>query len=243
MTSPIAGEFLGTMILVLLGDGVVAAVLLKRSKAEGSGWMVITAGWAFAVMAGVFTAIACGSSDAHLNPAVTIGFAMRDGNFAKFAPYLAAQMLGAMVGAALVWLHYLAHWKETPDTAAKLGCFCTGPAIRNAVTNLLSEIIATFVLVFVVGAIFSRNVSATGPASGLGPYLVGSLVWGIGLSLGGPTGYAINPARDLGPRIAHAILPIEGKGGSDWGYAPIPVIGPLIGGVLAGVLLRVLAVS
>jgi len=243
MTSPLAGEFLGTMMLVLLGDGVVAAVLLKRSKAEGSGWMVITAGWAFAVMAGVFTAIACGSSDAHLNPAVTIGFAVRDGNFAKFAPYLAAQMLGAIVGAALVWLHYLPHWKETPDIGAKLGCFCTAPAIRNTVTNLVSEIIATFVLVFVVGAIFSKSVSAAGPAAGLGPYLVGSLVWGIGLSLGGPTGYAINPARDLGPRIAHAILPIAGKGGSDWGYAPIPVIGPLVGGMLAGILLRVLAVS
>jgi glycerol uptake facilitator protein len=223
MTSPVLGEFLGTMILVLLGDGVVAAVLLKRSKAEGSGWMVITAGWAFAVMA--------------------IGFAMRDGNFAKFAPYFAAQILGAIVGAGLVWLHYLPHWKETPDTAAKLGCFCTAPAIRNAVTNLLSETIATFVLVFVVGAIFSKSVSAAGPAAGLGPYLVGSLVWGIGLSLGGPTGYAINPARDLGPRIAHAILPIAGKGGSDWGYAPIPMIGPLLGGVLAGVVLRVLGVS
>ena len=239
MTSPLAGEFFGTMILILLGGGVVAAVLLKRSKAEGSGWIVITAGWAFAVMAGVFTAIACGSSDAHLNPAVTIGFAVRDGNFAKFAPYLAAQMLGAIVGAALVWLHHLPHWKETPDGAAKLGCFCTAPAIRNTVANLLSEIIATFVLVFVVGAIFSKAVSASGPAGGLGPYLVGSLVWGIGLSLGGPTGYAINPARDL----AHAILPIAGKGASDWGYAPIPVIGPLIGGVLAGVLLRMLAIS
>jgi len=243
MNSPILGEFLGTMILLLLGDGVVAAVLLKRSKAEGSGWMVITAGWSFAVMAGVFTAMACGSSDAHLNPAVTIGFAMRDGNFAKFGPYLVAQILGAMVGAALVWLHYFPHWKETPDTAAKLGCFCTAPAIRNSLSNLLSEIIATFVLVFVVGAVFSKNVSATGPAAGLGPYLVGSLVWGIGLSLGGRTGYAINPARDLGPRMAHAILPIAGKGGSDWGYAPIPVIGPLIGGVLAGVLLRLLAIS
>ncbi len=243
MTSPLAGEFFGTMILVLLGDGVVAAVLLKRSKAEGSGWMVITTGWALAVMAGVFTAIACGSSDAHLNPAVTIGFAVRDGNFSKFAPYLAAQLLGAIVGAALVWLHYLPHWQETPDTSAKLGCFCTAPAIRNTVANLLSEIIATFVLVFVVGAIFSKSVSGAGPAAGLGPYLVGSLVWGIGLSLGGTTGYAINPARDLGPRIAHAILPIAAKGGSDWGYAPIPVIGPLIGGVLAGELLRVLAIS
>jgi glycerol uptake facilitator protein len=243
MTSPLTGEFLGTMILVLLGDGVVAAVLLKRSKAEGGGWMVITAGWAFAVMAGAFTAIACGSSDAHLNPALTLGFAVRDGNFAKFAPYLLAQILGAIAGAAIVWVHYFPHWRETPDTAAKLGCFCTAPAIRNTTTNLLSEIIATFVLVFVIGAIFSKRVSAGGPAAGLGPYLAGSLVWGIGMSLGGPTGYAINPARDLGPRIAHALLPIAGKGGSDWGYALIPVIGPLVGGVLAGVLLRLLAIS
>jgi glycerol uptake facilitator protein len=242
MTPALLGEFLGTMILVLLGDGVVAAVLLKRSKAEGSGWLVITTGWAFAVMAGVFTAIACGSSDAHLNPAVTLGFAVREGNFAKFAPYLVVQVLGAIVGAALVWLHYFPHWKETPDGATKLACFCTAPAIRNTVTNLISEIIATFVLVFVVGAIFSTRVTAAGPAAGLAPYLVGSLVWGIGLSLGGPTGYAINPARDLGPRIAHAILPIAGKGGSDWSYAPIPVIGPLIGGALAGVLLRVIGV-
>ena len=243
MTSPLLGEFLGTMILVLLGDVVVAAVLLKRSKAEGSGWLVITTGWAFAVMAGVFTAIACGSSDAHLNPAVTIGFAVRDANFAKFAPYLAAQTLGGIAGAALVWLHYLPHWKETSDASAKLGCFCTAPAIRSLVPNLLSEILATFVLVFVIGAIFSKSVAAAGPAAGLGPYLVGSLVWGIGLSLGGPTGYAINPARDLGPRIAHTLLPIAGKGGSDWGYAPIPVIGPLLGGLIAGLLLRALSIS
>src|SRR3981081_2125206 len=206
MTSPLLGEFLGTIILILLGDGAVAAVLLKRSKAEGSGWMVITAGWAFAVMAGVFLAIACGSSDAHLNPAVTIGFAVREGNFAKFAPYLAAQMLGAIVGAALVWLLYFPHWKETPDTAAKLGCFCTAPAIRNTIANLLSEIIATFVLVFVVGAIFSKSVSAAGPAAGLGPYLVGSLVWGIGMSLGGAAGYAVNTARELGTPITPALL-------------------------------------
>jgi glycerol uptake facilitator protein len=243
MTSPLLGEFLGTMILILLGDGVVAGVLLKRSKAEASGWIVITAGWAFAVMAGVFTAIACGSSDAHLNPAVTLGFAVRDASFAKFAPYFAAQLLGALTGATLVWLHYHPHWKETPDTAAKLACFCTAPAIRKAIANSISEIIATFVLVFVVGAIFSKHVAATGLAGGLGAYLVGSLVWGIGLSLGGTTGYAINPARDLGPRIAHAILPIAGKGGSDWSYAPIPVIGPLIGGALAGTLLRLIGVS
>jgi glycerol uptake facilitator protein len=243
MTSPLLGEFLGTMVLVLLGDGVVAAVLLKSSKAEGGGWIVITAGWGFAVMAGAFTAIACGSSDAHLNPALTLGFAVRDANFAKFAPYLVAQMLGGITGAALVWLHYLPHWKETPDVSAKLACFCTAPAIRKFFPNLLSEIIATFVLVLVIGAIFSKSVAVAGPAAGLGPYLVGSLVWGIGLSLGGPTGYAINPARDLGPRIAHAILPIAGKGGSDWGYAPIPVIGPLLGGMAAGLLLRILAVS
>ena len=242
MTSPFLGEFLGTMVLVLLGNGVVAGVVLKRSKAEASGWIVITAGWAFAVMAGVFTAIACGSSDAHLNPAVTLGFAVRAGNFGKVAPYIGAQMLGAVVGAGLVWLHYLPHWKETPDAPAKLACFCTAPAIRSLIPNLISEIIGTFVLVFVVGAIFSKNVAAAGPGS-LGPYLVGSLVWGIGLSLGGTTGYAINPARDLGPRVAHAILPIAEKGGSDWGYAPIPVVGPLLGGALAGWLLRILAIA
>jgi glycerol uptake facilitator protein len=242
MTSPFLGEFLGTMILVLLGNGVVAGVVLKRSKAEASGWIVITAGWAFAVMAGVFTAIACGNSDAHLNPAVTLGFAVRAGDFGKVAPYIGAQMLGAVVGATLVWLHYLPHWTQTPDAPAKLACFCTAPAIRSLLPNLISEIIGTFVLVFVVGAIFSKNVAASGPGS-LGPYLVGSLVWGIGLSLGGTTGYAINPARDLGPRVAHAILPVAEKGGSDWGYAPIPVIGPLVGGALAGWLLRTLNVN
>jgi glycerol uptake facilitator protein len=242
MTSPILGEFLGTMILVLLGNGVVAGVLLKRSKAEGSGWLVITTGWAFAVMAGVFTAIACGSSDAHLNPAVTMGFAVRGGDFAKVAPYVIAQVLGGIVGGGLVWLHYFPHWKETPDPVMKLGCFCTAPAIRSLIPNFLSEVLATFVLVFVVGAIFSKNVSATGPAAGLSAYLVGSLVWGVGLSLGGTTGYAINPARDFGPRVAHAILPVAGKGGSDWGYAPIPVIGPLVGGTLAGLLLRALSI-
>jgi len=243
MTSTFWGEFAGTAMLILLGDGVVAGVLLKRSKAEGSGWIVITAGWAFAVMAGVFTAIACGSKDGHLNPAVTLGFAVRDGSFAKFGPYFVAQMLGAAAGAALVWLQYLPHWKETPDAAAKLGCFCTAPAIRNTAANLLSEVIATFVLVFVAGAIFSKSVAAGGPAAGLGPYLVGSLVWGIGLSLGGTTGYAINPARDLGPRIAHAVLPVAGKGGSDWRYAPIPVIGPLMGGAAAGVALKMFGID
>lgn len=243
MTSPFLGEFLGTMILILLGDGVVAGVLLNKSKAQGGGWMVITTGWALAVMCGVFVAMACGSSDAHLNPAVTLGFAVRDWSFGKVGPYFGAQLLGAFVGAVLVWLHYTQHWGETADAQHKLGSFCTIPAIRGLAANLLSEIIGTFVLVFVVGAIFSRKVAGAGLASGLGPYLVGSLVWGIGLSLGGTTGYAINPARDLGPRVAHAVLPIAGKSESDWSYAPIPVIGPLVGGALAGFLLRVLAVS
>src|SRR5262249_32831631 len=183
-------------------------------------------------------AIACGSSDAHLNPAVTIGFAVSSGEFVKFAPYVLAQMAGAFVGAALVWLHFLPHWKETPDQGLKLACFCTAPAIRRFGANIVSEIVGTFVLVSVVGAIFSKAVAASGPAAGLGPYLVAALVWGIGLSLGGTTGYAINPARDLGPRVAHAILPIAGKGTSDWGYAIVPVLGPMIGGGLAGMLLR-----
>lgn len=240
MTTPFFGEFVGTLILILLGDGVVAGVLLKRSKAESSGWMVITSGWAFAVMAGVFAAIACGSKDAHLNPAVTVGFAISTGDYSKLALYLPAQLLGALVGAILVWLHFLPHWKETPDPSMKLAVFCTAPAIRSAVANLISEIIGTFVLVFIVGTIFSKAVSKDGIAAGLGPYLVGSLVWGIGLSLGGTTGYAINPARDLGPRIAHALLPIPGKRDSDWSYATIPVLGPLLGASLAGLLLRAL---
>jgi glycerol uptake facilitator protein len=236
------GEFMGTLVLILLGDGVVAGVLLKRSKSEGAGWMVITSGWAFAVMAGVFVAIACGSSDAHLNPAVTLGFAVYSGQFAKLAPYIVAQMAGAFLGGVLVWLHFLPHWKETPDQGLKLAVFCTAPAIRRFGANLISEIIGTFVLVFVVGAIFSKAVAASGPAAGLGPYLVGALVWGIGLSLGGTTGYAINPARDLGPRIAHAALPIAGKGPSDWGYAIVPVLGPLLGGGLAGIVLRAIGI-
>jgi glycerol uptake facilitator protein len=239
MTSPFFGEFMGTLVLILLGDGVVAGVLLKRSKAEGSGWIVITAGWAIAVMSGVFTANACGSRDAHINPAVTLGFAIASGDFHKVAPYFAAQLLGAILGAALVWLHFLPHWKETPDPGLKLGVFCTSPAIRNPPANLLSEIIATLALVVVIAAIFSKAVVQTGLAVGLGPYLVGSLVFGIGLSLGGTTGYAINPARDLGPRLAHAILPVPGKGSSDWSYAPIPVFGPLIGGAIAGMVIRV----
>jgi len=240
MISPFFGEFVGTLILIVLGDGVVGGVLLKRSKAENSRRMVSTLGWDLAVMAGVFAATACGSKDAYLNPAVTLGFAISSGDYSKLAPLMAAQLLGAFLGAALVWLHYLPHWRETSDSAAKLAVFCTGPAIRSAGANLISEIIGTFVLVFIAATIFAKAVSPTGPAAGLGPYLVGCLVWAIGLSLGGTTGYAINPARDLGPRIAHAVLPIAGKGSSDWGYAGIPVVGPLIGGGLAGLLVHIL---
>ncbi len=199
--------------------------------------MVIATGWALAVMAGVFVSIACGG-EGHLNPAVTVGAALVSGDFSKVPGYFAAQLAGAMVGACLVWLHFLPHWRVTPDALAKRDCFCTTPAIRNPATNLLSEFIGTFVLVLVADAIFSKAVAATGPAAGVGPYLVGSLIWGIGLSLGGTTGYAINPARDLGPRIAHALLPMPNKAGSDWGYAAVPIVGPLLGGSLAGLLVR-----
>jgi glycerol uptake facilitator protein len=232
MSSPWFGEFMGTLVLILLGDGVVANVLLKRSKAEGSGWLVIATGWALAVTAGIFTAIACGSSDAHLNPAVTLAAAVTSGNFSKLAPYASAQLLGAFTGAVLVWIHFLPHWRITEEPGAKLGVFCTAPAIRSRGSNLVSEMIGTFVLILVASAIGSKV------APGLGPYLVGCVVWSIGLSLGGTTGYAINPVRDLGPRVAHAVLPIAGKGGSDWGYAPIPIVGPLVGAALAGAFIR-----
>lgn len=238
MSSPFFGEFTGTLVLILLGNGAVANVLLKRTKAEGSGWMVITAGWAFAVMAGMFTAIACGSRDAYLNPAVTVGFAVSTGNFAKIIPYVAAELLGAFAGAILVWLYYHPHWKETTEPELSRACFCTSPAIRNYPMNLVSEIIGTLVLVLVGGAIFSRAVAQNGPAPGLGPYIVGALIWGIGLSLGGTTGYAINPARDLGPRLAYSVLPIAHKGTSDWAYAFVPLVGPLIGGAIAGFFIR-----
>ena len=228
------GEFMGTMVLILLGNGVVANVLLKKSKGEGAGWMVITTGWGLAVMAGVFTALACGG-EGHLNPAVTLAAAITTGDFSKVAGYVLAQIAGAFVGASLVWLHYLPHWEVTPETDLKLACFGTGPAIRNAPANLISEIIGTFVLVFVADAITSKVVATNGLAPGVGPWVIGGLVWAIGLGLGGTTGYAINPARDLGPRLAHALLPVAGKGGSDWGYAWIAIVGPLIGGALAGV--------
>jgi glycerol uptake facilitator protein len=238
MSSPLFGEMAGTFVLILLGNGVVAGVLLKQSKGENAGWMAITAGWGLAVFGGIVTALACGSPDAHLNPAVTLSAAVASGDFSKLGPYSLAQMAGAFLGAVAVWLHYLPHWALTEDGNLKRGTFCTSPAVRHAPANLVSEILGTFVLAVVATAIFSQRVAAGGPAPGLGPVLVGSLVWGIGLSLGGPTGYAINPARDLGPRLAHAVLPIPGKRDSDWGYAAIPVAGPLIGGALAGLFVR-----
>ena len=238
MTSPLVGEFAGTLVLILLGDGVVANVLLKRSKAEGAGWMVITAGWAFGVLCGIFTAVAFGSTDAHINPAVTLAFAITSGDFAKIIPYWSAQFLGAFTGATLVWLYFLPHWKLTQDQGAKLAVFCTSPAIRHYPGNLLCEVIGTMLLIIVVAAIGSKAVAPTGLTAGLGPYFVSMLVWAIGLSLGGTTGYAINPARDFGPRVAHAVWPVTGKGASDWAYAPIPIFGPLLGAALAALIIK-----
>jgi len=227
------GEFLGTMFLIILGDGVVANVLLKKSKGENSGWIVITAGWFIAVMVGVFVCQSAGASEADINPAVTIGKWLIFGTYtaSQAIVTMIVQVIGAFVGAIVVWLAYFQHWGETEDQGAQLAVFSTGPAIRSNIWNPLTEIIGTMVLLIGIGAIFGAA-TTDGPVAGFGPYLVGILVWGIGLSLGGPTGYAINPARDLGPRIAHQLLPIAGKGGSDWGYSWVPVVAPLIGGVL-----------
>ena len=233
MSHVFLGEMLGTMTLILLGNGVVACVQLKGSFGEDSGWLVITTGWGLAVVSGVLVALAVGSN-AHINPAVTIGIGISTGDWSQAGVYISGQMVGAFLGASLVWLHYLPHWRETDNPASKRACFCTSPAIRHIPANLISEIIGTFVLIFVVGAIFSQRLAPDGMSPGFAPFLVGLLVWGIGLSLGGPTGYAINPARDLGPRIAHAVLPIAGKGDSGWDYAAVPVVGPLIGAILGG---------
>ncbi|MBA4853976.1 MIP/aquaporin family protein [Emticicia sp. BO119] len=231
-TSNFIGELIGTAVLILLGDGVVANVLLKNSKGENAGWIAITAGWAFAVMSGIFVAQKFGSAAAHLNPAVTVAMAVKTGDWSNVAPFIAAQLIGAFIGAVLVWVVYLPHWSITEDKGAKLGIFATAPAVRHTTGNILSEVIGTIVLILASSSFYST------PESGYGPLLVGFLVWSIGLSLGGPTGYAINPARDFGPRIAHAILPISGKGANDWGYAWIPIVGPIIGGVIAALLMN-----
>lgn len=219
-------EFFGTMLLIVLGNGVVAGVVLKGTKSENAGWLTIVIGWGLAVTLAIY---AVGKiSGAHLNPAVTIAFAMKgDFPWSDVAGYVTAQLLGAVVGAFIVWLHFLPHWKRTEDQATKLGVFCTAPAVRNTFSNVVSEILATAVLV--LGLLF---IGANDFTQGLNPLVVGLLIISIGLSLGGTTGFAINPARDLGPRIAHAILPIFGKGSSDWAYAWIPVIGPIIGGIV-----------
>lgn len=224
------GEFLGTTILILLGNGSVANVLLKQSKGFASGWIVITAGWGFAVLCGVLVALAAGSA-AHLNPAVTLSFYAAShfpGN--QILPYLSGQFCGAFFGAILVYLSYFPHWSQTESCEDKLAVFCTSPAIRNFPANIITELTGTFVLVLVIIALSTKAVLDTGIST---PLAVGLLVWAIGISLGGPTGYAINPARDLAPRLAHALLPVAGKGSSQWSYAWVPVAAPLIGGLIA----------
>ena len=234
--SPYVAEFLGTMLLTLLGNGVVAGVLLRDSKAENAGWLTIVLGWGLGVTLAIY---AVGRiSGAHINPAVTLALFF-NGDFPgdQVLGYMLAQFLGAFAGAVLVWLHYLAHWQRTESPALKLGIFCTGPAVRSVIPNLISEIIATVVLVLAI-----LFIGANKYYEGLNPLLVGALVVSIGLSLGGTTGFAINPARDLSPRLAHFVLPIPGKGPSDWSYSWVPVVGPLIGGVLGAWLFKVLFV-
>src|ERR1700687_1721386 len=238
MYGPFFGEFMGTLVLILLGDGAVANVLLKKSKGENSGWIVIATAWGLAVVAGIFTAIACGSPGAHINPAITLTVALLSGDWSQVALFWTAQILGAFAGAVLVWMTYFPHWSVTLDPGAKLGIFCTAPAIRNLPANALTEIIATTCLIVVGFAFGSKAVSATGLPAGYGPWLWGVLVWALGLSLGGPTGYAMNPARDFGPRVAHAVLPISGKGNSDWGYALVPILGRLIAGGIGAIIIK-----
>ncbi|HJE61028.1 MAG TPA: aquaporin family protein [Nocardiopsis listeri] len=233
-------EFIGTAILTLLGCGVVAGVSLARSKALNGGWIVVTLGWGMAVAMAVY--VVGTTSGAHINPAVTLGLAgIGDFEWALVPGYIAAQVAGGFVGAVLVYLVYLPHWEHTEDQATKLGVFSTAPAVRKPLLNMVTEIIGTALLLLGILGIGANAdaVSSDGGvqlsdlfANGLAPLMVGLLVLAIGLSLGGPTGYAINPARDLGPRIAHALLPIAGKGPSDWGYSWVPIVGPLIGGVI-----------
>lgn len=236
MDNNYVSELVGTLILVLLGDGVVAAVLLTHSKAQNSGWIVITMGWGLAV--GIAVYAAGPFSGAHINPAVTIGLASIDAlDWGDVPVYLLGQFSGAFLGACLVYAAYWPHWGETQDPGLKLACFSTGPAIRKPTANFITEVIGTGMLLVGVLAIFYTGEGAFAvEASGIGPLLVGLLVLAIGLSLGGPTGYAINPARDLGPRIAHAVLPIAGKGDSDWSYAWIPVVAPIVGGVVGALI-------
>ncbi|MGA3088103.1 MAG: MIP/aquaporin family protein [Terriglobales bacterium] len=242
MHGPFLGEFMGTLVLILLGDGVVANVLLKKSKGENSGWIVIATAWGLAVVAAIFTAIAFGSPGAHINPAITLTVALLSGNWSNVGLFWTAQILGAFAGASLVWMTYLPHWKVTPDQEAKLAIFCTAPAIRSLPANLLTEFIATTCLIVVGFSFGSQSVSSSGLPVGFGPWLWGVLVWALGLSLGGPTGYAMNPARDFGPRMAHAILPISNKGHSDWGYSLVPIVGPLLAGGLSAAIIKLFGI-
>lgn len=232
--NPYFAEFLGTAFLILMGDGVVASVVLKETKSNNAGWLAITVAWGLAVMLAIY---AVGNfSGAHLNPAVSVALAVAGSfSWSQVPMYILSQVSGAFVGATLVWLYFKPHWEKTPDAAAKLAVFCTAPAIRNTASNLINEIIATTVLV--LGLLF---IGANRFADGLNPVIVGFLIVSIGLSLGGTTGFAINPARDFGPRLAHAILPIPGKGNSDWSYSWIPVVGPLIGGTIGALLYQLL---
>ncbi|HET6722285.1 MAG TPA: MIP/aquaporin family protein [Chitinophagaceae bacterium] len=234
--NPFLGEFIGTMLLIIMGDGVVANVVLNKTKGNNSGWIVITFGWAMAVFLGVYASTSLGGSG-HLNPAVTIAMAaFSDFDSSLLPTYVLAQFAGAITGAIIVWLAYKQHFDSTDDKNGKLAVFCTAPAIRGPLYNLITEIIGTFVLGF--GALtMSKPATTLGTLDALP---VGLLVLGIGLSLGGPTGYAINPARDLGPRIAHFILPIKNKRDSDWGYSWIPVVGPIVGALLAVYLFKLI---
>jgi len=220
MHGPFWGEFMGTMVLIVLGDGAVANVLLKKSKGENSGWIVIATAWG-----------------------ITLAVAILSKNWSNVGPFWIAQILGAFTGAFLVWLVYLPHWKETPDASAKLGVFCTAPAIRNIPANLLCETLVTMLLVIVGFSFGSKELAPAGLAPGFSPWFWGVLVWVLGLSLGGPTGYAINPARDFGPRLAHAVFPLPGKGNSDWGYALVPIMGPLVGGALAAGIVKLAGIA
>lgn len=233
--TPFLGELIGTCLLVLLGNGVVANVVLNKTKGNSSGWLTIAAGWGVALFVSVYAVAAV--SGAHLNPAASIGLAAA-GKFSwgDVPIYIAGQMLGAMLGAFIAWITYRQHFEQTQDADAKLAAFCTGPAIRNPLNNLITEAVGTFVLVFGIMSIVSPQASL----GALDALPVALLLFGIGLSLGGPTGFAVNPARDLGPRIMHALLPIPNKRDSDWGYAYIPVIGPIIGGLLAALVFGLL---
>jgi glycerol uptake facilitator protein len=238
MNAAVFGEFVGTLVLILLGNGVVGGVLLKNTKAENAGWLVVTTGWALAVFAGVAVSISIGDSDAHLNPAFTVASVIMTGHPERLWTYIPAQILGAIAGAVLVWLLYFPHWRITEDAGKKLACFSTIPAIRSYGANFVSEMIGTFVLVLVASALVSKRIAPGGLAGGLGPVLIGAVVWSIGLSLGATTGFAINPARDLGPRLAHSFLPIPAKGSSDWSYASVPILGPVCGAIVAAIFIR-----